>query len=611
MPGPALDAILALAREWETALGERISAMREVAALHDDKIVVPLPELDRAEKPYFANLIAQAVDQGGMRVGSVLPTPRVPSVDPGKKAADANAEVTRLATLAVWGRNGMGRKLRRRARQLIAYAAAPVVVLPDRDKVARWEVRHALTALPDPACDPDDLVPPAVIFTFARSKRWLAERYPDLRVRGWEKAGPGDPFAVLEYIDADVRVIAARAARRHAWEMGFAEREMPEAAEAARIPNRIGVPLAVCPGRISLNAPRGQFDGTAGIVQMLYKMSNLAAISVDKGIFADTVLLGRPGETPRILSHNGQWQDGRTGNVNIVTGVQSLDTLKVDPGYMTNPTIDRLERALRAQGLIPAQWGGEGPAGLRTGRANEVVEGSAVDHAIAEAQEILAASLAEEHRIFVKLARAYNGMAPRQMFVRWPTASGGVAFTPGRHFQTEDVEISYAIPGADVNSTTVNLTQLVAAEAISKRTMRRRHPWVRDPDEEERQIDAEAIRRAHRASLEQAGISGAMPPVYFARIDELVTGGMSLFEAVRKADEEASERQASSGPPGAPAGPVPPGSPEAQPGLAAGPLGAAQPAEAPPAIGPPTPSQGNLTQMLRALRTTGQIAGAG
>lgn len=592
--GPSLDSILALMREREEALGDHLRAMRETAMLHDDQIVVPMPDMNAAQKPYFANLIAQAVDQGGMRIGSVRPALKVPSINPGHDRADRNAALARKALLGMWSENGMERKLRRRARQLQAYACTPVVVLPDNKRVARWEVRHAMTALPDPFADPDSLVPDSTIFTFVRSARWVRDHYPGLRLT----PDRGGAYRMLEYIDAEVRVMAVLGnADGPSWMNDGAVR----AEEVVRLPNRANLPLAVVPGRISLNAPRGQFDGTLGIFQALTRMMNTAFDATDKGIWPDMALIGRPGEIPKLLTGD-QWKDGRTGEINVVSG-GDVKTLDLNPGYMTNPMIDRLERALRLQGLMPAQWGGEGATGLRTGRANEVVEGSAIDQMIAEAQNLLAASLEEENRIAVATAKAYDPDRPRSLYVRWDNAQGAAAFVPSKVFATDICEVSYAIPGADVNAATVNLAQMAAAELMSKRTVRERHPWIQDADFEENQLTIEGIRRAQVAALEQGAATGQMPAVYLARIEELLDQGKKLNEAIKIADQEARVTQASSGPPGTPEGPVPAGSPEAQLGLAAGPAGAAA-----PVIPEASEGQMNLTELLRAVRTSSQIA---
>ena len=95
-----------------------------------------------------------------------------------------------------------------------------------------------------------------------------------------------------------------------------------------------------------------------------------------------------------------------------------------------------------------------------------------------------------------------------------------------------------------------------------------------------------------------------------AYVQKLITSdGMSLVEAIEKAQERAQKRQASAGAPGTPEGPVQPGAPEAQPGLAAG-----SPAEAgavQPTVAPPGQSQVDLSGLLRALATTGRAANAG
>ena len=57
-------------------------------------------------------------------------------------------------------------------------------------------------------------------------------------------------------------------------------------------------------------------------------------------MFPDTWLVGRQGETPQIVNP----ADGLTGE-SWGSGGGDLRDMQMQPGYMTNPAIDRLERA--------------------------------------------------------------------------------------------------------------------------------------------------------------------------------------------------------------------------------------------------------------------------
>ena len=57
-----------------------IKRMTEVRDHYNGDVIVPLPELDEAERPAIPNLIAQGIDQFSMRVASVLPDVHYPAL---------------------------------------------------------------------------------------------------------------------------------------------------------------------------------------------------------------------------------------------------------------------------------------------------------------------------------------------------------------------------------------------------------------------------------------------------------------------------------------------------------------------------------------------------
>ena len=88
----------------------------------------------------------------------------------------------------------------------------------------------------------------------------------------------------------------------------------------------------------------GQFDNMIGMYYQQAKLMALETIAVEKGIFPDTYLVSRSGR-----GWGGSSMDrttDRTGLVNIVAG-GDIKEMQSSPGYLTNPTLDRLERAQR------------------------------------------------------------------------------------------------------------------------------------------------------------------------------------------------------------------------------------------------------------------------
>ena len=160
----------------------------------------------------------------------------------------------------------------------------------------------------------------------------------------------------------------------------------------------------MCAGRISLDDAQGQFDGILGMYQMQARLMALEVIAVQKGVFPDTWLIGRPGETPQIVNP----ADGLTGEVGLVRGGDLRD-MQMQPGYMTNPAIDRLERAQRLTAGIPPEFGGESTTNIRTGRRGDAVLSAVVDFPVQEAQRIMARSLQEENELAVTMSKSMPG----------------------------------------------------------------------------------------------------------------------------------------------------------------------------------------------------------
>src|SRR5919106_311220 len=132
--------------------------MREIKEAYEGDVVIPLPELDQANKPAVANLLNQGLDQMSMRVASVMPDVYYPPLRPGIEKSEKNARTRRLANIGWWNQNHMRIKMRRRARWLVGYGAAPVTIRPDvRNEMPMWHCRDPLTTFPAPSLDPDDM----------------------------------------------------------------------------------------------------------------------------------------------------------------------------------------------------------------------------------------------------------------------------------------------------------------------------------------------------------------------------------------------------------------------------------------------------------------------
>ena len=112
---------------------------------------------------------------------------------------------------------------------------------------------------------------------------------------------------------------------------------------------------------------------------------------------------------------------------------------------------------------------------------------------------------------------------------------------------------------------------------MSKESAREADPLITDPELEKDRITAESMEAALLSSIQAqaADPNGPYQPDDLAYLTKLtVEENVPLYEAVRRTNERAQERQATA---------VPAGSPEAQPGLATPGMGAEAPQQGGPA----------------------------
>jgi hypothetical protein len=572
---PSVEDIVGMLQERKQAQSPLLQNMARLRDAYNGDIVVPLPEMDRQEQAAVANLISTGLDQSAMRISSVMPNLYYPAVKPGDRASEKRSSIRRDATLGWWEANKMPLKLRRRARHMIGYASSPVILRPDRKRgIARWELRSPLSTYAAPTEDPDDITPLDCIFTFGRSYKWLQTNYPDriaqLNTNGKAPA-PHEIFEVVEYVDGEVTVMAVIGKKSDPYSP-----YMQGAAyvELERVPNRTGICPAVVPGRITLDRPMGQFDGLVGMYQMQAKLMALEVIAVERGIFPDTYLISRPGESAKFIS--GPF-DGRTGMVNVVAGGDLKEAGQAQ-GTASGALIDRLERSMRITSGTPAEFGGESTTNIRTGKRGDAILSAVVDFPVQEAQEILAASMQEENKRAIAIAKTYFGEQRRSFYVS--RNAKHVDYVPNKDFETDDNNVTYSYAGADANALVVGLGQRIGLGTMSKRSAQEVDPLIADPEREHDRVVQEALEQALLASVQQQAQAGTIPPSDLAKIMQIVVSDkLPLAEAIEKVNKLAQERQATA---------APVGSPETQPGLGAPGMGMEQPGSLPPATAGPT-----------------------
>ncbi len=580
------DEIVELYNQRRRLLGPVHEQMRRVRELANGDVIVPLNELDRNAKASVANLLVQGLDQMSMRVSSTMPSPYFPAVKEGSDRSKGNAKMRKRAMLSIWDENRMQMKMRRRSRHLLGYASSGVIIRPDfKTLTPRWDVRNPLDTFAAPVDDPDNPLPDDCIFSSRVTASYLLRTYGDLVAQKlrWGKIDADTRYTILEYVSPDAIQMVVLGAEDNP-NFNPAERSGAEAIMLESIPNRTGMPLAVVANRITLDRPRGQFDGVLGMYYTRARLQALTEIAIERGIFPEEYLVARPGENPEIL----QVADGKAGQLGIVKG-GDIQQLQLNPGYKTDTALDRLERQERLEGAIPAEFGGESASNIRTGRRGESVLSATVDYRVQEAQATFEQSLLMEDKIAIAIERAYWGDQPKTFYMGLRGVRGVETYVPNKIWESDFHYVAYSAAGSDVNSLIVGLGQRLGTGLMSKESAREADPLISDPDLEHDRIIAEGVESALLSSIQQqaAQPDGPYQPEDLAYLTKLVLqDDVPLYEAVRRTDQRARDRQAAM---------APAGSPETMPGLAMPGMGAEMQA-APPVAGPP-PIEALLAQL--------------
>ena len=547
--------------------------MRRIKDLANGDIIVPLNELDKNSKTSVANLLVQGLDQMAMRVTSTMPQPFFPLTKMGSERAKNNARQRKQAMLAIWDDNRMNIKMRRRARHMLAYSSAPVIIKPNFGKLMpQWTVRNPLDTFAAPVDDKDDMIPENCIFTFKVTASYLIQTYGQELI---DKLRMGNVdadsrYTMLEYVGADSLQLIVLGAENDV-EYSAHQPGGVNSLGLEAIPNRTGMPLAIIPNRITLDKARGQFDGILGMYYTRARLQALTEIAIERGIFPEEYLVARQGENPEIL----QVADGKNGQIGVVKG-GDIQQLQLNPGYKTDTALDRLERQERLEGAIPAEFGGESGSNIRTGRRGDSVLSATVDYRVQEAQTVFEYSMVEEDKIAIAIEKAYWGNTEKSFYIPGRSAAGMSVYVPNQLWTNDFHYVTYSSAGSDVNGLIVGLGQRLGTGLISKESAREIDPLVQDPDLEHDRIIQEGIESALLSSIQQQAVdpNGPYQPEDLAYLTRLVVEqNLPLFEAVKRTDQRARDRQAAL---------VPAGAPEAMPGLAPQGMGAESPEQAPP-----------------------------
>jgi hypothetical protein len=585
------EEIMSLYHERRGAQGLVINRMRELQTAVNGDVVTVIRDLDRAEKPKVANLVKQSLDEIAMRIAENPAMIDCPPLKPHIDKSVRLAEQREAVLYGWWDWNQIPKKTFRVARHLQGYGMTVSAVHPDMTRgIPKIELRNPLTTFPAPSSDPDDMLPHDVIFVYQHTMGWLKRVYP----KAYDKVAsprskPSDTVDVLEYDDADETVLIAMS--KPDYSNIYNSPSTNSAVKTVRIDQYVNLakrPRVVVAGRVTLDRLMGQFDGVLPLYQARAHMFALEMIAAEKGIFPDMVIEGFPNSNAQPTLVSGDWQDGRTGNINMLQN-GSVKTLPMNPGVFGMQAIDRLQQSEMQESRTPAEFGGLSPTNVRTNARGAGVMASTIDSTIGEAQVIIASALQEQNKVCIAVAKGWFGNTPKSIYVSWKGAKGQVEYTPNVTFETDNNVVSYAMAGTDKQNLIIAIESSVGAGIMSTDRGMELHPMVDDKEKETRQIALESLRKTGLTLLEQQAAQGQMQMTdYVAVILAFKKDGMNVEDAMLAAHAQAQKAQAAQV-----AAPPPVGAPEGQPGI----NGAA----GQPPVGPPSPGTMDVAQLLGAL----------
>ncbi len=543
-----LEDVLHLYKQRRTLYEPLHAKMREIADIYNGKAEVPLPDMERTEQASIPNLLQQGVDQMAGRITSTVPQITFASMKPGTRLYDRRAKAASDALGGWWQMDRLMLKQKQRGRRLVAYAMAPTVVRWDyKEHRPVWHLRHPLEALPSPDLQPGQITPTDCIFQYQRTVGWMiANGYGEhcrMLMGRLDQVHRDTRVGIIEYIDGEKTMLIA--AGHYADNTMISDYEYGQMALSGVIleeyPNVIDEVPVTIPTRLTLDKMTGQFDNMIGMYYQQAKLMALEVIAVEKGIFPDTYLVSRPGEMGRFIDGP---HDGRTGMVNVIQG-GDIQTEQPQPGYLTNPTMDRLERSQRLTANIPAEFGGESGTNIRTGRRGDAVLSATIDFPIAEAQQIFEYAFEEENEIAMKLAKRIDGNTSRTIYVGAGNARRPVTYKANETFEQEEHVVSFPAAGTDVNSLMLAIGQRVGIGTMSKQTAAELDPYIDNPELEHDAIIAEGLEQALMAGIQQKAQSGEIPPLVLAKIMTLVKSDkLELAQAMEKVTQDALAEEA-------------------------------------------------------------------
>lgn len=564
-------------------------AAERVVSCYEGRLKTVDSELDEEEEVLVANLIVTGIDQTGMRIASTSTQTRFFPEKPGQHRSEEAARDRAAALGGVSVENARSLLTRLRARRLVALAKSPVLIRP-MNGAPMWEPRDPFSCFPAPSADPDGMMSDNCVFAIKRPWWWCMQQPWAERARMLKRPKsmlPTEEVTIVEYIDGDtwgmyaaapLSDISSRVIQRVYGESyhqrtpaitrsgysGYSAREEWLGTESAvtliELDNRAELCPVVEPRRITLGGLQGQFDQMVGIYKSQAKLAALHEIAITESVFQPVWFVQRENEQLEVVVK----PDPRRGVAGQVKGGDPVFSNQ-NPGFQVFPMEDRLERAQRLNGGVPADYGGESGDNIRTARRGAQVLEGVIDFPIQEAQEILARSEWHENQCWIAVGKGFFGSKVYNFGAKW-RGRGKKDWTFGDLFPTDEStehEVKYPYAGTDLNGSLIRTGQKISLELISKQTAREDDPEIDDPELEKDRIDVEALEVAFRGGLQQQLATGALDPAIAARMIELIASDRYDMVAAYQQAKEEEQTAALEAQQAAPIGAAPGGGPAA------------------------------------------------
>lgn len=584
---------------WRMARSPLIEACMQVLDRYNGDWVVP--DLGVEGKPMIPTIVSDAIDHLAQRAVSTQAMTFCPALDPSDDESVARAGRRRqMLDYSLWKSDWMLHEARS-YRHLFGYGVTAWCVMPNFEhKCMQVVVRNPLHAIPEPKAA-EDLTPPAeVAFIYGKSAEWILRAYPEARsVIGEQRRQPTGSHVIWDIAEfcTDTHIWIGLLGPRYDFDSRPVE-ERVQPFPLRRWENRIGRCPAVVPERITMDKVGAAVMKVTGSADLQARLLALDIMAQEKALVPDRYALSRQGRTAVLVG--GIWQDGRTGKVNVFEDTESVGELRgqVDPS--ARQLQDRLERNARTSTGQTPQMIGEAYGSSRSGRQIDAIMAASVDPNLQEQHLVMQARRRDANELILEGYKGYWPDKRYHVFSGLSADKGFIHFTPQEDVETSVNAVEYPLPGADLQGLTIVLGQLNAAEFISKRQARIKHPLVPNAEQAERELLLEAADEAILAMfLELARTPGSgLVPADLGEFKRQLAAGKSVEDAVSEVDRMAKERQAAV-PPEPAEGEGPPV--DLMSGIAmAGEGNESQPPPAPPQVQPPMPAVENLRRIASA-----------